>query len=128
MSAKLTGSAPILFVKDVAVSANYYRDKLGFTYDQFWGDPPGFCILERDNYHIMLARAKGETHIVPHNALLDGMWDIYFWVDDSPALCADTNERGAIIQTELHDTGYGCREFVVEDIDGYWIAFGQHIQ
>lgn len=43
----------ILLVKDVVASANYYRDKVGFTYARFWGEPPCFCILWRDNFHLM---------------------------------------------------------------------------
>ncbi|MEO0345700.1 MAG: hypothetical protein AAF229_05535 [Pseudomonadota bacterium] len=39
--------APVLLVADVEAAANYYRDQLGFRYDQPWGDPPGFCILWR---------------------------------------------------------------------------------
>ena len=39
--------APVLLVADVEAAANYYRDQLGFRYDQLWGDPPGFCILWR---------------------------------------------------------------------------------
>jgi hypothetical protein len=27
-------------VDDVVATANLYRDKLGFTYERFWGDPP----------------------------------------------------------------------------------------
>jgi catechol 2,3-dioxygenase-like lactoylglutathione lyase family enzyme len=44
------GSAPVLLVADVVKAADYYRDKLGFTYDRFWGEPPNFVILNRDNF------------------------------------------------------------------------------
>ena len=42
---EIVGSAPILLVKDVIASANDYRDKVGFSYERFWGEPPCFCIL-----------------------------------------------------------------------------------
>jgi len=32
--------APYLVVDDVVATANYYRDKLGFGYERFWGEPP----------------------------------------------------------------------------------------
>src|SRR5213593_4651308 len=34
-------------VDDVVKSANFYRDKLGFHYDRFWGEPPCFCMVSR---------------------------------------------------------------------------------
>ena len=54
---KIIGSAPILLVEDVVASANYYRDKLGFNYEQMWGEPPCSCILDRDGFHLMLSRS-----------------------------------------------------------------------
>ena len=45
MNASIIGSAPILLVRDVVAAANYYRDQVGFTYDELWGEPPSFCIL-----------------------------------------------------------------------------------
>ncbi len=124
-NAKIIGSAPILLVKDVVASANYYRDKLGFTYERFWGDPPGFCILWRDNFHVMLSRVEDPKHIVPHYKAVPDMWNIYFWVDDVEGLYADFKKRGAKVDYELCDQSYGCREFAIKDLVGYDIAFGQ---
>ena len=123
----ICGSAPILLVADVETSANYYRDQLGFSYERFWGDPPGFCILDRDNFSVMLALAKETKSIVPHYKAIEGMWNIYFWVTDAESLYKDFKARGASIAYELHDTSYGCREFGVKDIDGYIIALGQNL-
>lgn len=51
----ISGSAPILLVKDVAAYAYYYRDNVDFNYDRFWGEPPCFCILYLDGIHLMLS-------------------------------------------------------------------------
>ena len=53
----LTSSAAVLLVKDVVAAADHYRDKLGFAYDGFHGEPPSFCILRRDGYYLMLKHA-----------------------------------------------------------------------
>ena len=124
---KLVGSAPILLVSDVVASAHYYRDKLGFAYDRFWGEPPSFCILWRDNYHVMLSRVEDGKQIVPHYKIVDKMWNIYFWVDDVESLYKELEQRGAKIDYGLCDQPYGCREFGVQDLDGYDIAFGQDL-
>jgi predicted enzyme related to lactoylglutathione lyase len=125
MSARLIGSAAILLVKDVVASANYYRDKVGFRYDQVWGEPPCFCILRRDGYHLMLRQVDDAKFIVPHYTAVENMWNVYFWVDDVEVLYREVKQRGAIIDYELCNQPYGCREFGIQDLDGYDIAFGQ---
>ena len=122
---KIIGSAPILLVADVVKSADYYRDKLGFTYDRFWGEPPCFCMPRRDGHIVMLSQVEDPKHIVPHYKVVPKMWNVYFWVDDVEAIYAELKERGATIDYELGVKEYGVKEFGVQDLDGYDIAFGQ---
>jgi len=124
---KITGSAPILLVKDVLASANYYRDQIGFSYDHIWGQPPTFCILERDGFRLMLQEVEDDKYVVPHYKAADNMWNVYFWVDDAEQIYAELKRSGAKIDYELCDQPYGCREFGIQDLDGYDIAFGQNI-
>ena len=124
---RLIGSAPILLVRDVVASANYYRDKVGFNYDRVWGEPPRFCILWRDNFHLMLSQTDDPEAIVPHYKVVENMWNVYFWVDDVQALFDELKGKGATIDYELRDQPYGCREFGIQDLDGYDIAFGQDL-
>jgi uncharacterized glyoxalase superfamily protein PhnB len=28
---------------------------------------------------------------------------------------------------ELHDTFYGMREFIIRDLNGFWVTFGQEV-
>jgi hypothetical protein len=58
-SAKRWTIAPYFFVEDVVSTADYYRDKLGFAYDRFWGDPPGFCMVWRRGVVIIRACSGG---------------------------------------------------------------------
>ncbi len=127
MKTKIIGSAPILLVKDVVASANYYRDKIGFTYDQFWGEPPCFCILNRDGFHLMLSQVEDSKYIVPHYKVVEKMWNVYFWVNDANKLHEEVKNRGANIDYGLCEQPYGCREFGIQDLDGYDIAFGQDL-
>ena len=126
-NAKLLGSAPILLVKDVVASANYYRDKVGFTYDRFWGEPACFCILQRDGLHLMLSQVEDSTYIVPHYQAVEKMWNVYFWVNDARELYEELKARGATIDYDVCEQPYGCREFGIQDLDGYDIAFGQDL-
>ena len=124
---RVIGSAPILLVADVVASANYYRDKVGFSYERFWGEPPCFCILWRDRFHLMLSQVDDASVIVPHYKIVENLWNVYFWVDDAEAMHAELVRRGANIDYGLCDQPYGCREFGIQDLDGYDIAFGQDL-
>lgn len=123
---QLFGIAPYFLVRDVIKAAEYYRDALGFSYAQFWGVPPVFCMPRRDGVTIMLSQTQ-DTSIIRPNAKARGdeSWDAYVWVKDADALYAEVAPRGAIIAYEpvLQDE-YGNREFAVRDLDEYLIAFG----
>jgi catechol 2,3-dioxygenase-like lactoylglutathione lyase family enzyme len=124
MAGRLTGSAPILLVADVRASAGYYRDRLGFEVE-LYGDPPDFGIAARGDAAIMLAEVEDRSRIVPHWRVREKLWNVYVWVDDAVALYEELRRRGATIDYSLYDAPHGCREFGVQDPDGYDIAFGQ---
>ncbi|MEQ9460575.1 MAG: hypothetical protein RIG82_06465 [Phycisphaeraceae bacterium] len=125
--AKLTTSAPVLLVRDVVASANYFRDCCGFKYERFWGDPPDFCMVWRDGLCIMLRQTDQHDKIVANWTVEDKLWDIYFWVDDADALHDEFVKAGATIDYGPCDQPYGCREFGIQDLDNHDIAFGHDV-
>lgn len=127
-AAILQSSAAVLLVRDIVAAAHHYRDQLGFTFDRFWGEPPNFVILQRDNCRLMLHLAPRTHAIVPHWRISHDMWNVYFWVDDADALFAEFQQRGAKVDYHVHDKPYGIREFGIQDLDGHDIGFGSPIQ
>src|SRR5262245_30370802 len=109
--AKITSSAPILLVKDVLKSCAYWRDKLGFTDQGLYNEPPNFAMVKRDNFTVMLAQIDAGKTITPYWRIVEKMWNIYFWVDDAEAIYAEFLETGAIIDYTLYTTPWGTREF-----------------
>src|SRR5215475_9971929 len=88
--------APYFIVDDVVATANYYRDKLGFEYERFWGEPPCFCMVQRSSIVIMLSQLCKKGVMRP-NRLADPegeSWDAYIWVDDADALFAEFKSKG----------------------------------
>jgi hypothetical protein len=122
---KITASAPVLLVRDVVASANYFRDCIGFAYEQFYGEPPHFCILHRDCHYLMLAQATNPDDIKPYWKLRENMWNAYFWVDDADGLHQQLTAAGARIDYEPCTQPYGVREFGIQDLDEHDIGFGQ---
>ncbi len=122
--------APYFVVEDVVTAANYYRDKLGFSYSRFWNEPPSFCMVSRSGVVIMLAQHQ-QTGAVRPNRVVDPegeAWDAYIWIDDADMLNAEFKSRGVKITRDVCDQPYGCRDFDVEDCNGYRLCFGQNME
>jgi uncharacterized glyoxalase superfamily protein PhnB len=124
------GIAPYFIVDDVVATANYYRDKLGFKYERFWGEPPGFCMVHRNAVVIMLSQFE-QPGLARPNSRVDperSAWDAYVWVDDADALIAEFKARGVTIARDICEQPYGNRDFDVEDCNGYRLCFGHSIE
>jgi predicted enzyme related to lactoylglutathione lyase len=122
--------APYFIVDDVVASANYYRDKLGFHFERFWGEPPCFCMVQRNCIVIMLSQLA-ETGVMRPNRFGDPhgeAWDAYIWVDDADAVHEEYKSKGVRITRPICDQPYGCRDFDVEDCNGYRLCFGSNIE
>jgi uncharacterized glyoxalase superfamily protein PhnB len=122
--------APYFIVDDVVVTANYYRDKLGFSYDRFWGEPPCFCMVHRHGVVVMLSQLSRTGLMRPNGKALpeaDDAWDAYIWVVDADALFAEFTANGTNIARSLCDQEYGCRDFDVLDNNGYRLGFGHSL-
>jgi hypothetical protein len=122
--------APYFLVSDVVTTANYYRDKLGFAYERFWGEPATFCMVYRSGIIIMLSEADTKEAVSP-NRLRESegeAWDAYVWIDDADALIQEYRQRGVKIARDICDQPYGMRDFDIEDMNGYRICFGHDIE
>jgi uncharacterized glyoxalase superfamily protein PhnB len=125
---KLFSIAPYLVVDDIVQAAEFYRNKLGFHFDRYWGEPPCFVIVHRDNVHLMLKGIGSPGHSRPNHRLSsDSPWDAYIWVKDATALYEEFRSRGVKITREIECADYGCLDFDVEDNSGYILCFGQDI-
>lgn len=125
--------APYFIVDDVVATATYYRDKLGFQYGRFWGEPPCFCMVHRNGVTIMLKKLKQleNTGVMRPNRIVDpegGAWDAYIWIENADALMAEYKSKGVTVARAICDQPYGCRDFDVEDCNGYRLCFGQILE
>lgn len=113
--AQFVQGAPVLHVPDVAATAAFYRDVLGFTWD--FGDET-YAVVWRDNSAIHFVRDDGGSRGV----------HLFQWVRDVDAYHREVVERGAEPGDGPVDRPYGVREFCVRDINGVPIVFGQDIE
>ena len=116
------GAAPVLLVPDVVAAAEHYRDRLGFEISYVWGEPPVYATIRRGDVAIHFSKSDQPGR--PHGEVSD----IYVFVSDIDEVCEELRGRGAKIARELETWPYGMREFVVEDVNGYRLCFGEGVE
>jgi predicted enzyme related to lactoylglutathione lyase len=122
--------APYFIVADVVATANFYRDKLGFHYERLWGEPPNFCMVQRNGIVIMLSQCAVLGAMRPNGAAYPHSehWDAYLWVDDADALYREYQQKGVSIARHICDQPYGCRDFDILDCNGFRLCFGHNTE
>jgi catechol 2,3-dioxygenase-like lactoylglutathione lyase family enzyme len=109
---------PILYVSSLDASIQYYRERLGFTFDWTDGEPPDFASVTRGDTQIfMCQRCQGHP----------GGW-IWVTTPDVDKLYADLVRRGAKIQARPENKPWGVREMQVADPDGNVLRIGSPIR
>jgi len=117
---------PILSVKDVRDSVNFYVGKLGFEKDVLFDGPEGqpvFAIVRMGKAVFGLSTAENHetgVHVqfmvyVPEDANID-------------LLYSQVQQRGVVIKQEIKDGYWGDRTFSVLDPDGYLISMAKPVQ
>jgi uncharacterized glyoxalase superfamily protein PhnB len=109
----------VIAVQDLARSAAYYRDVLGFSVHEM-GDP-GWRWFQRDACAVLAGEC---ADAVPASALGDHSYVAYIEVDGVDRLHAELVGRGADLIKPLRDEPWGMREFGVRTVDGHRIMFG----
>lgn len=108
---------PNLPVADVAASAAFYRDKLGFEVKAEMGDPPNFALLQRGGAEIALVSDESGAKS-----------GCYVYVRGVEALHEQCAAAGLEIVYPLTKEPWGLVNFVIEDPDGHRIAFGERTE
>lgn len=124
---RLTSTAPVFLVADVAATMDWYRANLGFTGGGSPEAPPhAFGILSRDGVEIMLQHLEGYAKPRLYAKRGGGVWDAYVRMDGVRALHERIVTEGAVTMVEpLTRQWYGDLEFVIEDVNGYVLVFSE---
>lgn len=111
----------VLAVKDLRISAAYFKDSLGFVLDFV---APGWEFLSLGDFKVMLGECSDALWARETG---DHSYFAHVLVENIDALYSDLGERGAEIISRLEDKPWGLREFGVATPDGHRITFGQEI-
>lgn len=108
---------------DIERTAEFYVRRMSFRAVRYLDCAEPHICLYRDGAEILLLRAGRE--VLPNRELYGYGYDAYLYTDEQEALEREMRAAGVGIVRALNTTDYGNREFVVEDADGRWLAFGR---
>ena len=118
---------PIIAVKDVEASAEWYQKIFGFKRSHGGND---FAVLVTENQEIILCLHKWGEHqhptltdqnIIAGNGLL-----LYFRTDSIEAIRKKVQKEGYMIEEEVHLNPNSLKkEFSLKDPDGYFLTISE---
>ena len=113
---------PMIHVPDVRATVAWY-ESIGFAVLATNVDPDdgmNFALLSYGNSQVML-NAGGRLSNEDRREV-----DLYVRTDDVDRLHESLKDR-VQIRLGLTETFYGTREFIVRDLNGFWLTFGQEV-
>jgi len=117
-----TKVVPMIHVPDVRATVDWYK-AVGFTvldtYDD-GGKGLSFAILSFGNTEVMF-NSGGQPSTHRRREV-----DLYVYADNVDELFQTLKDRVDVVEG-LHDTFYGMREFIIRDLNRFWMTFGQHL-
>ena len=121
---EFTGLSCIFPVPDIRKTARFYTDRLGFRAVEYVDCQEPHICLYRDKTEIILLKANTDR-IFTNRELYGYGYDAYLYTSEMEELEKQLRRNRVKIARPLSMTDYKNREFVIEDIDGRWIAFGR---
>jgi catechol 2,3-dioxygenase-like lactoylglutathione lyase family enzyme len=126
--------SPLLQVRDIDASAEFYAEKLGFETGPTGG---GFCMIRRDECWLFLAQKTKDVDVTNRaaRAVDDGWCGYDLHIHCAPGtldrLYTEFRSRGVAMHESFQDgpvlRDYGVRDFSLLDPDGYELVFGEEM-
>ena len=113
-------AVPMIHVPDVRATADWYEG-IGFKVLDTYGDDGdglSFAILSFGNSQVMFNEGGRPSTSFRREV------DLYVYTDKVDDLYQRLKDRVEIVEG-LHDSFYGMREFIIRDLNRFWVTFGQ---
>jgi uncharacterized glyoxalase superfamily protein PhnB len=112
---------PMLHVPDVRATVDWYNS-IGFTVIDVGddGDETVWALLSFGSSELMFS-AGGRPSTNERREV-----DLYVYSNNVDDLFARLKDRVEVVEG-LHNTFYGMREFIIRDLNRFWMTFGQPV-
>ncbi|GAA4181751.1 VOC family protein [Shinella granuli] len=121
----LSGAEPVLYVTDFAASLAFFTEKLGFSVDFAYGDPPFYGVVARDRARLCL-RLVREPVFLGDIRRREDLLSASITLDSAAAiktLFLTYQAAGVTFHSTLMTQPWGARTFILLDPDGNLILF-----
>lgn len=122
MDRKVVHTRHVLAVKDLAVAAEYFVDKLGFDRDF---TAPGWEFLSFGDFKVMLGECSDALSATETG---DHSWFAHCLVENVDEVYKELTDREAKVISPIANKPWGIRDFTIVTPDGHRIVYGQPLQ
>ena len=119
---RLTKGIPVVFVSDVQIAAEFYRDKLGFAINFLHGHPAFYASVSRDEACIHL-RFVHQPAFIAGLREQEQLLSAFLAVANVKGLFTEYEARKVPFVHRLKKEPWGESSFIVRDPDGNWLCF-----
>lgn len=118
----INGIIPQLRTTDIQASVHFYTEKLGFTLEFIYQDFYAGVSAGKQLIHLKLVDERDPSIDYVEEG---GHLHLYIEVDGVAAFAEELKERGLLLVSEVQETAWGTREFVIHDDQGHTLYFGE---
>lgn len=121
---QIKSAIPQLRTTDLNRSLEFYTTKLGLTLEFQYEDFYAGIRAGSQLFHL-----KFEDKKDPSIDFVDQgeHFHLYFEVDDASSAASELKKNGVVLVTDVHDTEWGTREFIIKDDAGHTLYFGERL-
>ncbi len=112
---------PVLAVKDINATIQYWKNVLGFQEQWTWGEPPTVGAVSWQKIHVQFIFNPALADLSVGNSLwirvrhIDALYEIH-------------RHNGAEIVKPLENEAWGMAQYIVRDNNGYYLIFADVIR
>lgn len=124
-SANYSHCVPFLPVRDLVQTVEFFKSKLGFTNEWYWGSPPTDAGIGRDGLNLMFVLNPEFVDVIntPKNRM-----EICLFVSNVDEIYKQIRSNGVEILSELRNEPWMVREFSILDCNGYVLRIGEGLE
>jgi catechol 2,3-dioxygenase-like lactoylglutathione lyase family enzyme len=124
-SANYSHCIPFLPVRDLHETIAFYKEKLGFHTEWFWGEPATDAGIGRDGLNLLFVKNPKFVDLLQQS---DERLEICLFVSNVDEIFKELKSRQVEIVSELKNEPWLVREFSVLDCNGYLLRIGEGLE
>ncbi len=123
-SANYSHCIPFLPVRNLDETISFYKEKLGFGNEWYWGNPPTDAGISRDALNLLFVQNERFVSVIntPEHRL-----EICFFVSNVDGIYKQIISQNIQIIKELRNEPWHVREFSLIDCNGYVLRIGESL-